>query len=73
MKCPNCGGHQARFKASRTGSLNQKKSLVRKRKRLPRKKGKRAHQSSKKDAKPREDFTARCPDCGFEFDARNYV
>jgi len=71
MICSKCGGSQAKFKANRTESLNQKKSLVRKRKKLPRKKGKRAHQSSKKNTKPREGFTAICPDCGFEFDARD--
>jgi len=73
MKCPNCGGYRAKFKASRTESLSQKKSLVRKRRKLLRKKGKGARQSSKKNTKPREDFTARFPDCGFEFDARDYV
>ena len=49
MKCPNYGGHRAKFKASRTESLNQKKSLVRKRKKLPKKKGKHARQSFKKE------------------------
>lgn len=73
MKCPKCGGHRAKFKTSRTESLSQKKLLVRKRKKLARKKGKRARQSSKKNTKPREDFNARCLDCGFEFDPRNYA
>jgi hypothetical protein len=73
MKCPNCRGNRAKFKVSRTEFLNQKKLLVRRRRGLPKKKGKRAHQSSKKNSKPREDFTAICPDCGFEFDARDYV
>jgi len=73
MKCPNCGGHRAKFKANRTGSLSQKKSLVRKRKKLPKKKGKHARQSFKKNTKPREDFNAKCPDCGFESDAGDYV
>jgi hypothetical protein len=73
MKCPNCSGNRAKFKTSRTESLNQKKSLVRKQKKLPKKKGKHARQSFKKNTKPREDFNAKCLDCGFEFDARDYV
>lgn len=68
MKCPKCGYPRAKYEVNRTKQNTEKRALTRKLKSLSRKKrsSKRCGQKSQKIGKPRTDFKAFCPKCGWK-------